>query len=269
MPLKPGSDSAFLVRRLGPLALAVFAFFLLLACSSAPSGSNPADAESVEAKATPPKSATPTPAPTPLPAAAASRTSKPPQLPTVEDGAPSPTVDEILQAGRERQAEKARSNRDQIEEKPGLYRWKDERGVTHISSSLADIPARFQNKAEFIPVSDKPAATRRPVDDYDPQAFRGAMEKQEKEWGSWSERLRAARQKTARLQALLESLENNPPDCGASQNPDTTDGYDPGCEARWRASILQAKVEAESASAEESALFEEARRAGVPPGYLR
>ena len=160
-----------------------------------------------------------------------------------------------------------------------LYQWTDERGNAHISDSLEKVPAKHRAKAarigQGVSGGTESPQTEAPVRE-EPRGFSltddAASQDEDSQKMEWQQRMYDARQ---RLTEAEQRLERSAAQLKILQEKKGYGlyGYPPesaGEAARLEEEISRAQVDMNRARDEvENVIPEQARRAGVPPGWLR
>ncbi len=195
---------------------------------------------------------------------------EPPPLLEEEDSGP--TLDELLQQVEEARRKSMKARKPENDKGNILYQWTDESGVLHTTSDYFAIPDRYRDEAKSIPM-EHPGGSAPPGfdpnQDYDPQPFREDRQKQEAVWRDWQNRVQAVRRALENAKAEKTRLEAHPPECQADMIPGMSAKFDPECTKRYKEALQAAENGVRRAAGEVDRMLEAARRAGVPPGYLR
>lgn len=160
--------------------------------------------------------------------------------------------------------------------KPSLYQWTDDRGGVHVTDSLQKVPERHRSSVKrMLERSDDPAGTPAappevlPQGDYGPGS--GGDEESQKQ--GWQRRIRDARQRLRSLTERREALLQEKEEVYRSGGVTTTYGITPDAKQKLdRIEKDLAEVDRQAKQTEQEITVdipEEARRAGVPPGWLR
>jgi hypothetical protein len=157
-----------------------------------------------------------------------------------------------------------------------LYQWTDDRGNAHISDSLEKVPPKYRSRARTLEQGvgedggqDLPAVEQ---PEYRPMEGIGWEENDEIRRAEWQQRMYDAKQRMADAE---NRLRHNEEQLKALQEKTGYGlyGYTPEAEAeaaRLESEIARAQVDLANARREvEVSIPEEARKAGVPPGWLR
>jgi chromosome segregation ATPase len=171
-------------------------------------------------------------------------------------------------------AQTAGTKEEDERKKPYLYEWTDEKGLAHITDTLGNVPEKYRSRARRVEIRKKkeqPAALQaQPEPTTTPQDQGASLDDEERiaEWrrkiGDWKSRLAEAEKRHQELDdernALIRTwnlLSLAPPDT----------------------KVRVGKIEEEMKTVQEQidearkmidvVIPEEARKAGVPPGWLR
>ncbi len=156
------------------------------------------------------------------------------------------------------------------EENGGLFTWTDNEGVTHVTDSLEKVPQKYRSKTQrvgeggpgvaVVPESQSPAAPASGGDD----AARKAQ---------WQSRMLDAKRRLQNAEDRYGQLEKRKSDLKAQWG--SAGAALPTQEVldemkRLDADMSSAKVEIDKARDQiNNVIPDEARRAGIPPGWLR
>jgi len=163
-----------------------------------------------------------------------------------------------------------------------LYQWTDRNGVVHITDDHSKIPAKYYSSAIKIerPVKTEnkgaqPAPATAPEKVVEPnQSDQAAAEEKARET-AWRERMRDAKKRLVALEKAYHDLEKERDEAKQNWGGPTTGRFMAEAAAEQRVRELEEKmVELKKDLDEvrndvEVAIPDEARRAGVPPGWLR
>ncbi len=152
-----------------------------------------------------------------------------------------------------------------------LYEWTDDQGVAHMTDVPEDVPPQYRERAvklESVRGSEPPSASMPPSSGVAPNASeREAVAERSR----WQSRLQEAKTRLANAKTKRAALEQQR---AALLTRWGSPAYAPAA-ARLEAEQLDAEIaaaqkEADNARNEiEVVIPEEARKAGVPPGWLR
>ncbi len=154
-----------------------------------------------------------------------------------------------------------------------LYQWTDEKGVVHISDSLDKVPEKFRENAkklESAPGTSGVESQRRPGYMTAPSGY-SEEEREADRKEEWQERMKAAKQKLANAEQRYTELEQKRDQLLRSWGGPAS-GHLEGREEADRIDQEMKQVQQEINDARnqiEVVIPDEARRAGVPPGWLR
>lgn len=172
-----------------------------------------------------------------------------------------------------------------------LYQWTDDRGVMHITDKLNNVPQRYRSRARAI--EERPSA---PVDERSPAAAEPVDREEERERAAeaeadrkaeWQERLWSAKVRLQRAEEQYRDLEQEKRTLldrfgGGTSVVTLPSGQQvvSGAPAAPRETLERiAEIEAEQVQVRqriddervqvEVVIPDEARKAGIPPGWLR
>jgi DNA repair exonuclease SbcCD ATPase subunit len=157
-----------------------------------------------------------------------------------------------------------------------LYQWTDERGNAHITDSLEKVPPKYRSRAKAleqgVPGSgpeERPAIERPRQGITDGDA---AAPDEEALKNEWQQRMHDARQRKADAEERLRQYEEQRKSLQEKSGYGLY-GYTPQVQAeldRLDQEIGRAQVDLKNARDQiENVIPEEARKAGIPPGWLR
>jgi hypothetical protein len=162
---------------------------------------------------------------------------------------------------------------EQDEQNAYLYQWTDDGGVVHVTDGLGKVPARFQSKARRLEAAPEAgAAPSQPAQQGVSSSPDNRQEQRESEQKAlWQRRMQEAKSRIAAATQHYQEIEQRRT---ALLGPWGTPAYAPPqvrLEAERAAEEMQ-RVQREIDDARHEAeviIPEEARKAGVPPGWLR
>ncbi len=155
------------------------------------------------------------------------------------------------------------------------YRWKDNLGTTHVTDSLEKVPRQYRAGAEKVDPASvgsdaniEKSAPEAPVDE---ESERALLEEQATK-AEWQNRMHLAKERLARAEVELHKLEQRESYILSQWNAPNRFNR-PGesvdaLEAVRKDLDLARKEEADARDQVENVIPDEARRAGIPPGWL-
>jgi hypothetical protein len=153
-----------------------------------------------------------------------------------------------------------------------LYEWTDGKGVVHITDSLGKIPEQYRSNARRLGTfPEEGAAPNRPQQGISSPAGNAEDQREAQQKAQWQRRMSDAKQRLAAAEQRYRELEQRRT---ALLGQWGTPAYAPPA-ARIEAERLSGEMqgvqkEIDNARNEvEVVIPEEARKAGVPPGWLR
>ena len=157
------------------------------------------------------------------------------------------------------------------EKKQYIYQWTDSKGVVHITDGLGKVPKEYRDRAVKI---EQPAdGDRGPADeashpDYRPAPSRSDDERQKY---IWRQRMRVVNQRIADAEARYRELETRRNELRSAGVAAATGHLADRSEAdRLERDMQGVQKELDEARRERDEVIpDEARKAGVPPGWLR
>lgn len=158
------------------------------------------------------------------------------------------------------------------QQKSYLYQWTDDRGVVHISDSLGNVPKKYRGKAlkiEELETKEESAQQQEKAVKPSGAADQDYIDAEIK--AEWQDRIRAARQRLANAQRRYQELERKRNEEVAKSGASPIGQLEGRVKAQqMEAEMQQAQKDIDDARNEvENDIPEEARKAGVPPGWLR
>jgi chromosome segregation ATPase len=158
------------------------------------------------------------------------------------------------------------------QQKSYLYQWTDDQGVLHATDDLDKVPNKYRNKTlkmEEVPSGEEPPQGQQNITE--PSGAGSAEEIDQERKAEWQQRIKQARQRLADAQRRYQELEQKRNEAlvqwagGASGNIALKQEAD---RIEQEMSNVQREIN-DARNQLENVIPEEARRAGVPPGWLR
>lgn len=159
-----------------------------------------------------------------------------------------------------------------------LYQWKDDRGVVNLTDSLDKVPPKYRSQATQLPQpgagkeEQRREETRDKVQSQDIDA--GASQDQEEIMkAEWQQRMHDAKRRLAEAENRYSRIELRKNELASKTG--SSGAALPSQELlsemnRLEGEMVSARMDAEKARNEvEVTIPDEARRAGIPPGWLR
>lgn len=154
-----------------------------------------------------------------------------------------------------------------------LYQWIDDKGIAHVTDNLGAVPKKYREKVFIVeqPQSKEEPAQGRPQlsPPSSPVDVQGIEEDRKAEW---QERMRDARKRQADAEQRYRELDQKRTDALGKWGGSAVSGRLEGQAEAARIEQEMKKVRQEIDDAKnqvENVIPEEARKAGVPPGWLR
>jgi len=154
-----------------------------------------------------------------------------------------------------------------------LYQWTDSKGVVHITDDLGDVPERYRSKANKIEAGkpQEPGGEQRAGERPTPGFDSGNTAAEEASKARWQQRLRDWKDRLAKAEQQYQDLDQQRTQLLGSRG---SAAYAPIADRLKAEQIGQQlkDVQREIDNARnmiENVIPEEARKAGVPPGWLR
>jgi len=167
------------------------------------------------------------------------------------------------------------------DERRFLYQWIDERGSVHITDSLEKVPGQFREKASRVEQGAAPGVEPQQMEPERPAPEGGSFgfsqddlsaQNEEDRKLEWQQRMYDARQRMADAEARIRSASEKLKVLQQKSGYGLY-GYTPEAQAevaRLEEEIARAQTELDYARDQvENVIPEQARKAGVPPGWLR
>lgn len=153
-----------------------------------------------------------------------------------------------------------------------LYQWIDAKGVAHITDGLGKVPKKYRSKAQRLEsgAGEEPGLQQRKT----PEPVYSEQEEREADLKEiWQMRVKAARKALADVEQHYRDIEHKKTilmqsigGAGLSMGRQ----LDPGEIERLENELKQVQLEIDAAKQElEVTIPDEARKAGIPPGWLR
>lgn len=152
-----------------------------------------------------------------------------------------------------------------------LFQWTDEKGIEHITDSLGVVPERFRSTVRRMesPQGSDPGPADGASQGYVPSSLDAGNEAQK---AYWQQRMRDAKMRLMQAENRYRSLEKERSDLlatwGAGVYAPPQDVLDKLAAIDREMAAAQKEI-ADARNFVEEQLPDEARRAGVPPGWLR
>ena len=157
------------------------------------------------------------------------------------------------------------------ENKRFIYEWTDAEGGIHITDDLGEVPERYRAgvRAREMPKDPEAGPQQRKTTEYAPRAATGAEEASSK--AAWQSKLRSWKARLANAQQRYSDLDRRRLEAlGRWGGP--ASGHREGRAEAERIEAEMKTVQKEIDEARdmiEKVIPEEARKAGIPPGWLR
>jgi len=162
----------------------------------------------------------------------------------------------------------------QEDRKQVLYQWIDGKGVVHITDDLNKVPKQYRANArrlETVPGEEESQSEPKPQVRTAPFNSEDREEREAELKDDWQQRMRAAKRRLANAEQRYKELEKKR-DAAIMSWGGPASGRTEGREeaARLEEQMKRAQQEIDDARNEmDVRIPEEARKAGVPPGWLR
>jgi hypothetical protein len=171
----------------------------------------------------------------------------------------------------------AGQDQKQEEQKNYIYQWIDVKGVAHITDSLGKVPKKYRDKALRLEsgagnesVAQPKTSSQADIEQQNAEAAEREADLKE----SWQTRMKLAHQRLDAAQARLDSLVQQRAELSLTVSGTTNPalGKHPNIEGidKLDEQIKLAQDEVDAAKKEiEETIPDEARKAGIPPGWIR
>lgn len=163
---------------------------------------------------------------------------------------------------------------EQEAQKNHLYQWIDDKGIVHITDGLGKVPKKYRNRATRLEAGTRSEAddAAQPQERVSPRDWQEQQYAEDDKKAEWQHRMKVARQRLADAEARYRSLEQKKKALLETWggNPALGQLKDQTALDEVEQELVQAKQEIDSAKyVLEVELPDEARKAEVPPGWLR
>ena len=154
-----------------------------------------------------------------------------------------------------------------------LYQWTDSRGVVHITDDLGEVPERHRSKAHKIETQqdEEPGIGPQAQEEIEPSPDSGAEEAETEAKAEWQQRLRDWKKRLANAEKRYRDLDQ--------ERNELFSAWGSAALAPIANRLKAEQIEQQMKDAQheidnarnmiENVIPEEARKAGVPPGWLR
>jgi hypothetical protein len=162
---------------------------------------------------------------------------------------------------------------DKEPRKHHLYEWTDDKAVVHITDELGKVPPKYRDQARQVevPKKEKAAEGRQEQQTISGPGHPNAQGREEAGKAEWQRRMKDARQRLADAERRYWALDQKRREALEKWGGPASGRREGLVEAeRIEQEMRQAQREIDNARNRiEVVLPEEARKAGVPPGWLR
>jgi len=156
-----------------------------------------------------------------------------------------------------------------------LYQWTDDKGIAHITDGLGKVPKKYRDRA----VQMESQSTEETTGEQQPQkgtvappTYNDQTGIDEDKKAEWQERMKTARKRLADAEQRYRALDQQRTEAFGKWGGSAASGHLEGQEeaARIEQEMKQVRQEIDDARNQvENIIPDEARKAGVPPGWLR
>ena len=153
-----------------------------------------------------------------------------------------------------------------------LYQWVDEKGVIHVTDNFSEIPKKYRNKVLTV---EQSTSQEGPTPEGEKTTGSSDMSNNDEAGknlkAAWQQRMKLARQRLVDAQQRYQELEQKRNEEVAKSGASPIGQLEGRIKAQqMEADMQHAQKNIDDAQNEvENVIPEEARRAGVPPGWLR
>jgi uncharacterized protein YukE len=158
---------------------------------------------------------------------------------------------------------------DKDQQKTYLYQWIDDKGVAHVTDNFGNVPLKYRKKAIMLEQRAAEEESMPQVTVPQPPAAAPVNEEYAKE--EWQQRIKDARQRLTEARQRYQELDRKRTEALGKWGGVASGRLEGRMEAeRIEQQMTQAQKEVQDAQNQlEVVIPEEARKAGVPPGWLR
>jgi hypothetical protein len=153
-----------------------------------------------------------------------------------------------------------------------LFKWTDDKGIVHITDGLGNVPKKYRDKAEK---AEQPEQGN--IDQGPPAARKGLLpgssdekESSEDQEAGWRQRMKAAKQRLEDVERRYRELDQQRTELLARAPYTQSPPADRAKAEEIDQNMQKVQKEIDDARNEiEVVIPEDARKAGIPPGWLR
>jgi DNA repair exonuclease SbcCD ATPase subunit len=186
------------------------------------------------------------------------------------------TMTAFAQTDQQAQTENAgdaQDTEDKELKKSYLYQWTDDKGVVHIADGLGKVPKQYRDKAVKLqqPKKEGPDQGQQVQEEPPSRDYSDEEEREEDRKIEWQQRMRAARQRLAGAESRYQELDQRRKELLQSWGGPASGHLADRIEAdRIEQEMKDAQQEIDKARKDIDVVIpDEARKAGIPPGWLR
>jgi phage-related minor tail protein len=170
------------------------------------------------------------------------------------------------------QTDQQKKTEDEELKKSYLYQWTDDKGVVHITDGLGKVPEKYRDKAVKLetPKRDESGQGEQRTFEQSTPAEQNE-EREENNKAEWQQRMKLARQRLTDAERSYQELDQKRNEALVRWAGGASGRIEDRMEAeRIEQEMKEAQKEKDDARREvEVVIPEAARKAGVPPGWLR
>ncbi|MDA8421737.1 MAG: DUF4124 domain-containing protein [Nitrospiraceae bacterium] len=171
----------------------------------------------------------------------------------------------------QRNVQNPEQTQDQEQKKSAIYEWTDNKGVVHITDRLEKVPERYRSSARRV---EAPAGEENETEEQgiSPSiGYSGEEERETEQKAYWQGRIKSAKQDLVRLEGHYRDLDQKRTELLGSWGGVAGGHLEDRAEAvRIEQEMKQVQQEIDNTRNQiEVVIPDEARKAGIPPGWLR
>jgi hypothetical protein len=155
-----------------------------------------------------------------------------------------------------------------------LYKWTDDKGVVHITDGLGSVPQKYRDKALKLeqPKKEDGNEGQQVQQGTHPPSYTNEEEIEEDKKAEWQQRVIEARHRVAEAEQRYRALDQKKQEALGEGGGPLSTGH---LEGRLQSEQIDREMDAVKKEIDDArhnlevVIPEEARKAGVPPGWLR
>lgn len=179
----------------------------------------------------------------------------------------------FAQGGEQRREQTSPEKTSDEQRKRYIYEWTDDKGVTHATDELGKVPKQYRStarKREEPPETKETGGKGQPMTTA-PSGNGGGEQGKAGLMGAWQERMRSARQRLSDLEQRYRDLDQKRTELLGSWGGAASGRLaerEQAAQIEGEMKRLQKEID-DARDQVENVIPDEARKAGVPPGWLR